>query len=189
MVTVTMNKPAQDRIPLAPSVTVERVGRLRGADMHDLCDAADAAIEDGGGFGWLAPPARQTMETYWKGVLLVPERELIVGRLDRTIAGSAQLVRPARNNEAQARCGQLTTFFVAPWARGHGLARRIVESVEKAALEADLDILNLDVRETQAAAIKLYEALGYVRWGTHPNYARIGEKWITGYFYFKNLRS
>jgi ribosomal protein S18 acetylase RimI-like enzyme len=184
-----MTTELQDRIPSRPDVSVEPVERLKGADMHDLCDAADAAVADGGGFGWLSPPPRQTMETYWKGVLLVPERELFVGRLDRTIAGSAQLVRPARNNEAQARCGQLTTFFVAPWARGHGLARQLVQAVEGAARDADLDILNLDVRETQHAAIRLYEALGYQRWGTHPNYAHIGDEWITGLFYFKDLRT
>ncbi len=46
--------------------------------------------------------ARDVMETYWRGVLLVPERTLFVGRLDGVIAGSAQLVRPPRNNEAQA---------------------------------------------------------------------------------------
>ena len=185
---MTITSHMQNRIFNNPDVSVEPVERLKGADMHDLCDAADAAIADGGGFGWLSPPPRLSMETYWKGVLLVPERELLVGRLDRTIAGSAQLVRPARNNEAQARCGQLTTFFVAPWARGHGLARRLVQAVEQAALEADLEILNLDVRETQHAAIQLYEALGYQRWGTHPNYAHTGKRWLTGYYYFKNLK-
>ncbi len=32
----------------------------------------------------------------------MPERLLFVGRLDGIIVGSAQLVRPPRNNEAQA---------------------------------------------------------------------------------------
>ena len=48
-------------------------------------------IIEGGGFGWLKPPPRQVLENYWKGVLLVPERRLVVGRLDGIIAGSAQL--------------------------------------------------------------------------------------------------
>ena len=71
-----------------PSVGVERLEQFQGPDLHDLCDATEAAILDGGGFGWLAPPPFEIMESYWKGVLLVPERDLFVARLDGTIAGS-----------------------------------------------------------------------------------------------------
>ncbi len=170
-----------------PSTAVERLSAFRGPDLHDLCDATEAAIRDGGGFGWLKPPPRHVMETFWKGVLVVPERELFVARLDRTIAGSAQLVRPPRNNEAQGYVGQLTTSFVAPWARGHGLARSLTLAIEEAARDAGLRVLNLDVRETQDAAIRLYESLGYRRWGTHPHYAWIDDRWTTGFFYHKDL--
>ncbi len=172
-----------------PSVVVDRLEAFEGPDMHDLCDAAEAAILDGGGFGWLTPPPRHVMETYWRGVLLVPERQLFVARLDGTIAGSAQLVRPPRNNEAQGHGGQLTTFFLAPWARGHGLARMMVERIEAAARETGLKTLNLDVRETQERAIQIYDQLSFSRWGEHPQYARVDGKWITGYFYTKDLES
>ena len=169
----------------ATHVLVETLTALKGADRHDLCDAAEAAIRDGGGFGWLTPPPRQVLEAYWQGVLLVPERRLFVARLDGVIAGSAQLVRPTRNNEAQAHAATMTTSFVAPWARGHGLARGLVEAAEAAAREEGFAIVNLDVRETQDAAIALYETLGYTRWGTHPYYARVDGRWIAGHFYRK----
>lgn len=169
------------------TISMDRLTGFHGPDLHDLCDAAEAAIRDGGGFGWLSPPPRQTMETYWQGVLLVPERELFVGRLDNTIAGSAQLVRLPRNNEAQNLTGQLTTFFVAPWARGHGLAAGLVRQVEDAARQNGLRVLNLDIRETQARAIEVVEQSGYVRWGTHPHYAWVDGRWVTGFYYFKDL--
>ena len=176
-----------DTVIRTPTTSVERLTQFQGGDLHDLCDAADAAILDGGGFGWLEPPTRHLMETYWQGVLLVPERELFVSRLDGTIAGSAQLQRMPKNNEAQTYTGQLTTFFLAPWARGYGLARMLVEAVEAAARAAGHRILNLDVRETQERAIRLYDQLGYARWGTHPFYAYVGECWVTGYYYYKDL--
>ena len=172
---------------IIPERAIERLGALEGSDLHDLCDAADAAILDGGGFGWLTPPPRQVMESYWKGVLLVPEREVFVARLDGTIAGSAQLQRPLKNNEAQALTGQLNTFFLAPWARGHGLARMLVERVEAAAREAGLQVLNLDVRETQRRAIQIYDQRGFKRFGEHPHYARVGGRWVTGYYFCKVL--
>ena len=65
---------------------VELIHNLNSADLNDLCDAAEAAIIDGGGFGWLAPPPRDVLESYWSGVLLIPERDLLVGRLDGVIA-------------------------------------------------------------------------------------------------------
>lgn len=166
----------------------ERLHELRDDDLQALCEAADAAIIEGGGFGWVSPPGRLALERYFRGVLLVPERELFVGRLDGTIVGSAQLVRPPRNNEAQAFAAQLMHHFVAPYARGHGLARTLTERVEEGARALGYQVLNLDVRETQTAAIALYEQLGYRCWGTHPAYARIGGRTVGGLFYYKTLR-
>lgn len=169
------------------SVFVEHITELGRGDMEDLCDAAEAAIVDGNGFGWLTPPPRSTLESYWRGVLVMPRREVFVGRLDSVIAASAQLAKPAPNQESSAFAATLTTQFVAPWARGHGLARGLALAIEKAARDAGLRVLNLDLRETQDAAIKLYESLGYQRWGTHPHYAWIDDRWVAGYFYHKDL--
>ena len=37
------------------------------------------------------------------------------------------------------------------------------------------------------AAITLYESLGFVRWGSNPQYARVGGRSIAGHFYLKEL--
>lgn len=166
---------------------VECLTEFAGTDLEDLCDAADAAILDGGGFGWVSKPPRHVLERYWKGVLLVPERTLVVGRLDGVIAGSAQLQRPPRYNEAQSHAAQLTGAFVAPWARGHGLARMLTDAVEEAAVEAGFRVLTLDIRETQSAAIALYESCGFRRWGTNPHYAWVQDSFVAGHYYSKLL--
>jgi ribosomal protein S18 acetylase RimI-like enzyme len=171
------------------TVAIHKATKLTAPEINELCDAAEAAIKDGGGFGWLTPPPREAQEKYWRGVLLVPERELYVARLDDVVCGSAQLQRPPRNNEAQAFAGQLTTSFVAPWARGHGLARGLVMAVERGARAASFKMLTLDLRVTQTAAIHLYEALGFVRWGTNPRYALVDGKFIAGHYYQKLLDS
>lgn len=168
---------------------VEVATRLKAGDLDDLCEAAELAIKAEGGFGWLEPPPREVMERYWRGVLAVPERTLFVGRVDGTIAGSVQLVRPPRNNEAQAMAVHVTTAFMAPWARGNGLARMLLEAAEVRALEDGFAIINMDVRETQTAAIALCETLGYTRWGSHPRYAQVDGRFVAGIFYFKDLAS
>jgi len=172
----------------APVTQVERIARFaRRADLIELCEATEAAIRDGNGFGWLRPPPLERLEAYWRGVALIPERELFVARLDGTIAGSAQLVKPTRNQEARAFAAALQTHFVAPWARGHRLARALVEAVERTAADDGLEVMQLDVRETQGAAIALYESCGYRRWGTLPCYARVDGRMIAGHFYVKHI--
>ena len=141
-----MTDTPQDRQPL---VTVEMVTELNAYDISELSDATEEAIDAGGGFGWLAPPPRTVLEDYWRGVLLIPDVTLFLGKLDHVIAGSCQIVSPPRNNEAQALACQLKTFFLAPWARGHGLAGKLAAEAEDFARSEGFKILNLDVRATK----------------------------------------
>lgn len=166
---------------------VERTEALEDSDLADLCEATDAAIIEGGGFGWVEPQGREALTRHFRGVLLVPAIELFVARLDGVPVGSAQLIRPPRNNEAQAFSAQLTHAYIAPYARGHGLARLMVRRVEERAAALGHRVLNLDVRETQTTAIALFEGLGYIRWGTHPAYARVRGQTVAGHHYYKLL--
>ncbi|MEE2980373.1 MAG: GNAT family N-acetyltransferase, partial [Pseudomonadota bacterium] len=60
------------------TTSVEQLTALSRRDLNGLCDATEAAITDGNGFGWLKPPQRRVLEGYWRGVLLVPGRDLLV---------------------------------------------------------------------------------------------------------------
>ena len=171
----------------AHELSVERAFALDDAELSELCEATDAAIIEGGGFGWVEPPGREALQRHFRGVMLVPERELFVARLDGHPVGSAQLLRPARNNEAQAWTAQLSHAYIAPYARGHGLARLLVRRVEERAAALGHRVLNLDVRDTQRTAIILFEGQGYVRWGTHPFYARVDGATVVGHHYYKLL--
>ncbi len=171
--------------PLEPVPTVEHITELHPGDLNDLCDATDAAIEGGGGFGWVRVPERDVLERYWRGVLAMPSRALFVARLDNMICGTCQLLKPPGNNEAQSFSVQLTTNFVTPWARGHGLARMLIEEAEKYASKDGFAVINLDVRETLTEAMRLYEHLGFHRIGEHPAYALVDNKVLKGYYYTK----
>tara|TARA_R110002124_G_scaffold287216_1_gene471407 strand:+ start:102974 stop:103543 length:570 start_codon:yes stop_codon:yes gene_type:complete len=159
--------------------------RLDISDLNDLCDATDSAIEAGGGFGWIELPARDMLERYWQGVTAMPARKLIIGRLDGTICGTAQITMPPLNNQAQAHSAHLHSIFVAPWARKYGLARMIIERAEQVARDSGFSVLNMDIRETQQAAISLYESMGYVHVGSHPFYAKINDEYVPGRYYYK----
>lgn len=184
-----MSEIVQQKI-LKPIPAVEKISdSLSVGDLNDLCDATEEAIQAGGGFGWVHLPNRGMLERFWQGVLAMPVRILLVARLDGVICGAAQLVRPAKNNEAQASSVTLTGLFISPWARGQGLSRRLLDLAEKTAINEGYKVINLDLRETQTTAIHLYETNGYQLIGTHPHYALIDDKYVSGRYYYKLLTS
>ncbi len=179
-----MSEPS--KIKTEATVAVEHVlEQLSENDLNDLCDATDAAIEAGGGFGWVELPSREILESYWRGVVTAPTRQLFIARLDGTICGTTQLVLPPKNNEAQGHIVHLTTNFVAPWARSYGLAKMLLEEVEKYSINEGYAVVNLDVRETMEKAISLYESMGYVEFGAHPYSVRAKGKTIASRHYYK----
>ena len=158
-------------------------------ELAALCEAADAAIIDGGGFGWVTAQPRAALERYFRGVLLVPERQLFVGRLDGSIVGSAQLVRPPRNNEAQAFAATLDAFLHRPVcarSRARPAADPAGRGRRRARWATTCSISTCG--RSQQAAIALYEFMGYIRWGVHPAYARVGGRTIRGIHYYKVLQ-
>ena len=169
------------------NINAEICKSLDKVDLQELCDATEEAIIGGGGFGWISPPSFKTLQNYWKGVLLIPERVLIVGKLDNVIAGSVQLIKPAKNNEAQSHSCILSTFFFAPWARGFGLAKEVFNKAETKAKQDGFKVMNLEVRETQSRAIQLYEQAGFIKSGVNPKSVFINGKYITGFYYYKEL--
>ena len=169
------------------NVNAEFCTSLSKVDLQELCDATEEAILAGGGFGWVSPPANKTLQNYWKGVLLIPERVLIIGKLDNIVAGSVQLIKPAKNNEAQSHSCVLSTFFFASWARGFGLAKAVFQKAESKAREDGFKVITLEVRETQLRAIQLYEQAGFIKFGMNPKAALVNGKYIVGYYYYKEL--
>jgi len=170
-----------------PELTVAKTEQFGPGELVELCAATVEAIRDGIGFGWVRAPTRQRLEAYWRGVVLVPERTLFLGRIDGSVAGSVQLVKPPPAYEAVHFTTQIETPFVVPWARGHGLAKVLLEAAEAEARANGVSVMRLDVRATQDRAITLYESSGYRRWGTLDNYHKVSGDMIAGHFYVKDL--
>jgi ribosomal protein S18 acetylase RimI-like enzyme len=112
---------------------------------------------------------------------------LIVGRLNGTIAGASQISFYPPNNEAQKNISKIQSHFVAPWARGYGLAKAMIDRALEISKENNKKSIQLDIRETQSAAIQLFENKGFSKWGENPSYAFINGTRIKGYYYFKDL--
>lgn len=57
--------------------------------------------------------------------------------------------------------GEIKRMYVRPQARGQGLARRLIETLEKKASEHGCRTFMLETGPTQPEALILYERLGY----------------------------
>lgn len=59
-------------------------------------------------------------------------------------------------------------------ARGRGLARAVMRAaIDHARTWPGVEIVELGASERSTEAVRLYESLGFVRWGVEPDYVRI----------------
>ena len=65
---------------------------------------------------------------------------------------------------------QILDIAVAPEQRGNGVARKLLDYAIKLAREKDAEVLALEVRASNFAAINLYERCGFVRSGLRCKY-------------------
>ena len=169
------------------NISVEALKNLSEVDLADLCNITEQAISAGGGFGWLQVPTRDILHNYWKVVTKDMLSNLIVGRLNGVIAGTLQLSYEAANIESRKNIAQIKRHFVAPWARGYGLAKSMIDFSELKAKEDNIKSIQLAVRETQDAAVKLFSGKDYKIWGENHFYAFINGSFIKGIYFYKNL--
>ena len=169
-------------------ITVEKITTFGKGEIEQLTEATMDAIKEGIGFGWINPPPKNKVKDYWKGVLLVPNRWLFLGRYKGLIAGSLQVVTFSSTNEASMFRVFIENHFVATWARGHGLAKLLIEEAEKECIIHNFSHVLLDVRETQNRAIRLYEQMGYNLWGQLPAYHKLAnDVMVSGKYFYKYL--
>ena len=169
------------------NISVNTLTDLIEVDLADLCNITEQAIGAGGGFGWLRVPTREVLNDYWKKITDDKLTNLIVGRLNGVIAGTLQLSYEAPNIESRKNIAQIKRHFVAPWARGYGLAKSMIDFSEKKAKEDNIKSIQLSVRETQEAAVQLFSNKNYEVWGKNPYYAFINGAFVKGIYFYKNL--
>ena len=109
-------------------------------------------------------PTREVLNEYWKNITLDNLNNLIVGRLNGVIAGTLQLSYEAPNIESRKNIAQIKRHFVAPWARGYGLAKSMIDYSETKAREENIKSIQLAVRKTQDAAVN-YSQVKTIKYG------------------------
>lgn len=92
-----------------------------------------------------------------------PENIYLVAVMDEQIAGYCGLWTVLGE-------GNITNMAVAEEFRQCGVGRRLMEAMEAAGREKDVDIFFLEVRESNVAARHLYKSMGYKDIGLRKNF-------------------
>ena len=84
-----------------------------------------------------------------------PAGWFFLARLEERPAGCGVLLR------IDATTGEIKRMWTAPFARGLGVARRLIATIEQTAREAGLTMLRLDTNRALTEAQALYRKLGF----------------------------
>jgi len=161
-----------------------------GHNISSLVECTKAAIESGGGFGWIISPGDEALVHHWTKVTHDEYSCLFCACDNSVVVGSVQLLLPQPKNEAGGFVGEVSTLFVHPQWRGRGIASMLLEAVEEKARSFNwMTQLNLSVRQTQTSALGLYLKHRFQRWGINPRYACVEGKYIAGHYMSKRLDS
>lgn len=180
-----------DRPMPDPALTIERLDALAPVEMEALVVLLIDAVDSGASVGFLAPLSASDARAYWAGVaaaVAAGSQRLFVARQAGRLVGSVQLELALRANGRHR--AEVQKLFVLRSARGQGVARRLMATLEDDARAQQRTLLVLDTRPGDAAE-QLYRRLGYVFAGTIPAYALSSRGTLdaTAYYYKRLLAS
>ena len=143
-----------------------------------LIDAADS----GASIGFLPPLSKDVAADFWRG------REILGAFLNGRLVGSVQLELAWKPNAPHR--AEVQKLLVLRSARGQGIGRALMDSVEAWALELDRTLLVLDTKRGDLAE-SMYRKLGWIEVGVIPRFCRsaAGEFEDTVVFYKELTRA
>ncbi|MEZ4357887.1 MAG: ribosomal protein S18-alanine N-acetyltransferase [Eubacteriales bacterium] len=66
--------------------------------------------------------------------------------------------------------GHITNIAVKPSYRLHGIGKAILKKLLETAIKNGIEMMSLEVRQSNENAIKMYEAAGFIKMGVRRNY-------------------
>ncbi len=149
-----------------------------------------AVMEQGGAVGWLGVPSYAETVRWLDGILAAvaagQARFAVVERAGRieALGRWVRYEKPTVSVNADVQ-----QVMVHPAARGGGLARLLVTALVDDARAAGIEVLTLDVRGNNHAAMALYESVGFTVRGRLPDFVAVGDDRWDRVLYARDLRS
>ena len=152
--------------------TIRTLSPVEAGSFRDqLIDLLVDAVESGASVNFVWPMTRQKSVDWWDGALKSHargERVILIAEEAGRVQGSVQLIFPGQEN--QAHRGDIGKLLVHSSARRRGLGAALMQAAEAEARTRGRNLLVLDT-EAGSAGDRLYERLGWTRFGLVPGYA------------------
>ena len=145
---------------------------LPAQDLDDLAAVLHAAVHAGASVSFVLPFSLEDARAFWHKKVLQGVRDrtriVLVARSEGEIVGTVQLLLDTPPN--QKHRAEVAKLLVHPKLRRRGLARALMEEIERVARREGRTLITLDTR-TGDFAEPLYRSMGYVLAGIIPRYA------------------
>lgn len=162
---------------------------LNEADRQQLTSLLSRLVEAGSALGWVEAPTLEEI-THLLARLAADvdagEASAAIARDGEEIIGFAYWTRYARPTHRPHV--DIEKVAVAPAAQGRGVGRRLMRGLIAAARQQHTEVITLDLRGDNTAAIGLYESLDFVRCGVLPGFVAVGDKRYDTHIYTLDLR-
>jgi ribosomal protein S18 acetylase RimI-like enzyme len=142
---------------------------------EELLNALDAllrdAMESGASVGFLPPLEMEKSRAFWQEMLdeVAAGTRLALGAwLDEQLVGTVHLALATKPNGRHR--GEVQKLLVHTTARRRGIAQKLLDAIERAAIESGQTLLVLDT-EQGSDAERLYRRVGYTEAGVIPHFA------------------
>jgi ribosomal protein S18 acetylase RimI-like enzyme len=154
-----------------------------------LFDLFNKSILHGGTIGFLKPMTRKRAQEYFEHL----KRGIHAGDIIAVVAGSKPLdgfgLIRRDQEELSQHCFEMGRVMVRPELQRHGLGIAIVQRLLAEAKRRKVEIVWLDVRITNVAAIELFQKLGFRTWGIFPDRIKTGRSYVDVLYMACDLRS
>lgn len=159
-----------------------------------VVDQAAVLLQDlvrgGAALGWVDPPSTAEVGELLREVAAEAgpgDAALVTAWSGDELAGLGcwrRYPRPTHRPHAD-----LEKLAVSPGHQGLGVGRLLTTALVAAAVDADVEVLTLDLRGDNVRAERLYESLGFVRYGLLKDFVAVREARYDKVFMALDLRA
>lgn len=140
----------------------------------------------GGAVGWLTVPPDDEVHRWLTGLLDAGAR-LAVAEQDGEVLGCGAWRR--FDGGALERMAELKKLMTMPATRGRGVGRALIQALVQDAALAGVELLTLECRGNNHAALHLYASLGFVVTGRRPDAVAVGDQRFDQVLLHRDLRT
>lgn len=166
-----------------PSITITSLG-YQPPIVAALAEILIETVAHGGSVSFMHPLSTEHAVAFWDKSLAAADcgERVVLGAWEGDVlVGTVTLHLHCPPN--QPHRGEIAKMMTRVNYRGQGIARRLMQEVERLAVERGRTLLTLDTAEDEGAA-GLYEKLGYHRTGLIPDFALKPHGGLTGTIIF-----